>query len=248
MTEVLWSRLKAREIRERQAAGAVVVVPVGSTEQHGPHLPVQVDALVAGAIAEHAARLTDPPALVAPTVWVGLAEHHVSFGGTLTVAFETFHRLLRDLVDGLARQGFARVFLLNAHGGNEAALNVIVGELAIHHGIGVATAGYWSLVPEGVAAILERQANVQHACELETSVLLALCPELVDMAAVAGVDAPADAEEPARGTYRWRPMSHWTASGVVGVPSAATAEKGRELLDLLAGALAERLGDARLWR
>jgi creatinine amidohydrolase len=85
MAEVEWSRLKAPELRALAKDNAIVIVPVGSTEQHGPHLPTQVDCLLAGEIARRAAILAShtTPTLVTPTVWSGLAEHHMSLGATL---------------------------------------------------------------------------------------------------------------------------------------------------------------------
>src|SRR3954452_24742605 len=96
-TEIGWLRLKAAELRDLATRDAIVIVPVASVEQHGPHLPVQVDTLLAGEIGRRAARaLADRvPVVVAPTVWSGLAEHHMSFGGTITLDLATFHALLR---------------------------------------------------------------------------------------------------------------------------------------------------------
>ena len=92
MAEVEWSRLKAPELRALAKDNAIVIVPLGSTEQHGPHLPTQVDCLLAGEIARRAAILASrtTPTLVTPTVWSGLAEHHMSLGATLSVDFPTF--------------------------------------------------------------------------------------------------------------------------------------------------------------
>src|SRR4051812_23307387 len=117
--EVEWSRMKAHEIKARQAENALVIVPVGSFEQHGPHLPVQVDTLLAGEVARRAAVkiAATQSVLVTPTVWCGLAEHHMSFGGTLTLDFETFQALLRCICHSLIRQGFRKILLLNGHGG-----------------------------------------------------------------------------------------------------------------------------------
>ena len=133
MSEIEWWRLKAAEINALAARDAVVIVPVGSTEQHGPHLPTQVDSLLVGEIARRAARLAaaSTPVVVAPTVWSGLAEHHMSLGGTLSLDFATFLALLRCICRSLLRQGFHRILLLNGHGSNIAALSVVVNKLAV---------------------------------------------------------------------------------------------------------------------
>lgn len=252
MTEIEWHNLKARELRALAERDAIVIVPVGSTEQHGPHLPVQVDALLAGEVARRAARriAERSPVVVAPTVWAGLAEHHMSFGGTITLDLATFHGLLRCICQSIARHGFRRILLLNGHGGNITALNVIVGELTRELGVPVATATYWTVTKAEKAFedILERQPKVQHACEAETSMLLRLKPELVDQDAMRKVEAPTSGYGPKDGVYRWKSFAEVTKSGVIGVPQAASAEKGERLLEAAAAALAESLGSGEPWR
>ena len=119
MTDVEWVNLKAHELRALAKKDAIVIVPVGSTEQHGPHMPVQTDARLASEVAQRTARqITDrAPVIVTPPVWTGLAEHHMSLGGTITLDFDAFSRLLCGIVGSLARHGFRRILLLNGHGG-----------------------------------------------------------------------------------------------------------------------------------
>lgn len=251
MDRLEWHDLKAAELRALAARDAIVIVPVGSTEQHGPHLPVQVDALLAGEVARRAARLAAgrEPVVVAPTVWMGLAEHHMSYGGTITLDFPTFHAVLRCVCDSIVRHGFRRVLLLNGHGGNIAAMTVIVGELKRELKATIATATYWTLprAAEAFAAILERQPNVRHACEAETSMLLHLKPDLVDTEAMGALEAPTKGLLDQAGVYRWRSFAEMTESGVIGVPSAASAEKGERLLGAAGEALAEALISGDIW-
>ena len=250
MTEIEWANLNAAALRELAARDAIVIVPVGSTEQHGPHLPVQVDALLAGEVARRAASRTvekGVPAVVTPVIWTGLAEHHMSFGGTITLDFETFTAILRCVCQSVLRHGFRRVLMLNGHGGNIMALNVIVGELTRELSAPVATATYWQVAETEFRAILEAQDNIRHAGEAETSMLLALKPELVDQDAIAGIEAPADGLRPEGGLFRWRPIADWSDSGVIGAPAAASAEKGVRLLDAAAEALAEKLARGLPW-
>lgn len=246
-----WHDLKARELNELAAQNAIVIVPVGSTEQHGPHLPVQVDALLATEVGRRSAQRIagSQPVVLAPTVWVGLAEHHMSLGGTITLDHGTYHALLRCICGSILRHGFTRILLLNGHGGNIAALNVIVGELRRELDASIATACYW-LIPKAAKAfgeILERQSNVRHAGEAETSMLLHLKPELVDWEAAQALNPPIDGLGPEQGIYRWRPIADFTESGVLGVPKAASAEKGGRLLDAAADALAEALLSPEVW-
>src|SRR5208283_5147855 len=93
MTEVLWNRMTAPELRRAADDGAIVLLPVASTEQHGPHLATGVDALLGGEICRRTAELVvkERPVVVAPTVWMGLAEHHVAYGGTFSISLSTYH-------------------------------------------------------------------------------------------------------------------------------------------------------------
>jgi creatinine amidohydrolase len=247
--EVRWDHLKAHELRALAAAAATVVVPVAAIEQHGPHLPVMVDSLLCSAIAERAARSLAGrrPVVVAPTVWSGLSEHHIAFGGTITLDYATFCALLRCICRSLQRQGFARVLLLNGHGGNEAALRVVVEELTGELGLALATATYWQLAAEPFRAILERQSGVRHACEAETSMVLALRPELVDAGRFEEARTAEDDAGPP-GAWRWRCFTERTASGALGDPTAASAAKGERLLEAAAAALAELLANEPFWR
>jgi len=248
--EIRWSHLRAEQLRLLAAAPeAIVVVPVAAMEQHGPHLPVMVDSLLCSAVAERAAQRVTArrPVVVAPTVWSGLSEHHMAFGGTITLDYPTFCALLRCVCRSLQRHGFGRVLLLNGHGGNEAALRVVVEQLSAELDLILATATYWHLAAAPFAAILERQSGVRHACEAETSMVLALRPELVDQSRFAEARS-AEEEHGAATAYRWQSFAERTASGALGDPTAASAEKGERLLEAAGAALAELLLDEDLWR
>ena len=251
MVEVLWDNLKAHELRDLAQRDALVIQPVASVEQHGPHLPVQVDVLLVSEVALRAAReiAGQAPVVVAPTLWAGLAEHHMALGGTITLDLATYHAVLRCLCRSFRRQGFGRVCLLNGHGGNVTALNNISAELTIELGIPVATATYWTLpeTAEAFAGVLERQKNVRHACEAVTSMMLALRPELVDRQRMAELDGPMEGLGGHGGIYRWRSTAWWTETGVIGVPKAASAEKGERLLAAAAAGLARALTNPELW-
>ncbi len=252
MTEVEWGRLRAPQLRALAKRDAVAILPVGSIEQHGPHLPTQVDALLAGEVARRAARraAATTPVVVAPTVWSGLAEHHMSLGATLSIDFDAFFALLRGLTRSLVRHGFRRVLLLNGHGGNIAALTVIANELGVELDAPIATASYWMLARDGFKAVLERQTNVRHACEAETSMLLALAPELVDMEAVRDVVGPTErelADVAGPDAHRWRSFQARTSHGVIGDPRAASAEKGERLLEAAADAVAKLVANREFW-
>jgi creatinine amidohydrolase len=222
-------------------------------EQHGPHLPTQVDALLAGEVARRAARKAcgATPVVVAPTVWSGLAEHHMSLGGTLSLDFNTFFALLRCVCRSLVRHGFKRVLLLNGHGGNIAALTVIVNELCVELNATIATTSYWNLASAEFGRLLERQKNVRHACEAETSMMLALVPELVDVAAAQKAVGPTGKELAevvvGEAAHRWRSFKSRTRHGAIGDPRAASAEKGERLLEAAASAVAALIANEEFW-
>ena len=250
--EIEWMRLTAEELRARAEADALVIVPVASLEQHGPHLATGVDIVLATAVAARTARriaASGAPVVVTPTVWTGMAEHHMEFGGTVTLGHEAFAAVLRGIVHSAARCGFRRAMLLNGHGGNAEAVAVAAGALAAEFGIKVAAGTYWHLAGDAFAPILERQQSVLHACEAETSMMLAVMPEAVRRDRLAEAHGPhstrVEGQPPALHLRRsFRAVSE---SGVVGDARAATAEKGERLLEAAAERIAAMLLDPRLW-
>jgi creatinine amidohydrolase len=248
--EVEWANLKAAELRDLATREAIVVLPVAAMEQHGPHLPVMVDTLLCGEVARRAALRASGrhPVVVAPTVWSGLSEHHMPFGGTFTLDFATFRSLIECLCRSLLRHGFRRVLLLNGHGGNIAALRVVVDELR-RLDMRLMTATYWQVDPVAIADLLERQSGVQHACEAETSMVMALRPELVDESKFAAAKhvEPGQVAGQAQAVHSPMKFEERTPTGVVGDPTAASAEKGERLLEAAAIAVAGVLSNDELW-
>lgn len=250
MVEVEWGRLRAHEVRALAQREAVVIVPIGSLEQHGPHLPTITDMLLVSDVAVRAARLAYDrhPVVVTPCVWTGLSEHHMIFGGTVTLDYATFAALLRGIVGSLIHHGFERICLLNGHGGNVAALRTITEELTLEYDVPVVSGTYWHIAGERVNALLEKQDTIRHACEAETSMVMALAPELVDRDHLNDADHEEDAaRSPADPLYRWSDFAERTPTGALGSPSAATPEKGERLLSEAAAVLADRLVAPGLW-
>jgi creatinine amidohydrolase len=250
--EVQWRRLRADQLREKAKLDAIVIVPVGAMEQHGPHLPVEVDSLLAETIALKTARLMvkTTPVVVLPCLWTGISEHHMSFGGTISLKFPTFLALLTDVCHSLVRHGFKRIVLLNGHGGNDNGLRVIADELAYTLKVSVVQFTYWHAAEQPIARLLDRQTKLLHACEAETSMLMALRPELVvaDQFVAAEVPCTKHTEElVGPGIYRWRSLAAMASSGVVGYPTAASAKKGEQLLAAIGADLAEKLVSKGLW-
>ncbi|WP_233752317.1 creatininase family protein [Halorussus halophilus] len=125
-SSVAWATKTRREIRETGTAdGSVVVVPVGSIEQHGHHLPVATDTLLADAVAHHGAERAggDVPLLVTPPVWTGFSPHHTSLGGTLTLELEDLLAILEQVADNALENDFDGVCFVNGHGGNASIID-----------------------------------------------------------------------------------------------------------------------------
>ncbi len=253
MSNIEWARLKASELNEQAKSGAIVLLPVASTEQHGPHLPVGVDADLCGEICRRAAlKLVAGgwPAVVAPTLWCGLAEHHTAFGGTFTLTLPTYLAVLKDLCRSILRAGFQRILIVNGHGGNMTALNAFSEELTRELDNPIAVTTYWLLAEEPFGALLEDQRSVLHACEAETSMMMALHPDLVDRERLADARGPMARQAGQtlnRPLHRWRSFKEITASGVIGDARRASAEKGERLLEAAAEAIAERLARGEPW-
>jgi creatinine amidohydrolase len=248
-----WRKLRADQLRELARADAVVILPVASLEQHGPHLPVEVDSMLGETVAVCAARKIaerGQQAVVLPVLWTGLSEHHMSFGGTVTLDFPAFYAVVEGVCRSVLRHGFKRIVLLNAHGGNENALRTITDELTPKLGVPIVQFTYWYAAAAAIAKILDTQGGLMHACEAETSMMLAVRPELVAMDRVGMAKAnstPDVADVVGGGVYRWRTIAARSSSGVIGNPEAATAEKGERLFEAIATALADKLCNRELW-
>jgi creatinine amidohydrolase len=249
---VEWARLKAHELRHLASRDAVVVIPVAAMEQHGPHLPVQVDSRLATEVSLRAARKAFPsrPTVVLPVIWCGLSEHHMPFGGTITLDHPTLHGLFRCIVDSVRRHGFRHVLILNGHGGNIVASQMIAQDLSLEmEDVTVLAATYWLEAADRLGPLLEDQSNVLHAGEAETSMMMALTPELVDDTDLASCAVKADLGflQAGKGSYRWRSLAHVTPNGVIGDPRHASAGKGERLLEAASDAIAALIKDPASW-
>ncbi|MCR8726465.1 creatininase family protein [Frigidibacter sp. ROC022] len=221
-----------------------VLVPVGSTEQHGPHLATGTDSILAAAVCERAARLLTTegrPAAVTPAIWTGLTGHHTGFGGTFTLSLATFSALIRDICASIRGAGFSDIVLVNGHGGNMAALWAVATDISVRSGQTVWSTTYFVEAATGIAAELESQSSLQHACEAETSMIWALSPDQVRQDRLTdgpGFDMAASMQPRLRA---FEPFSNLTASGVSGFARRATPEKGERLLASAARILASSL-------
>jgi len=214
----------------------LAVLPVGSTEQHGPHAPLGTDVLTAEAVAEAGVDRYDGEVVVAPAIPVGVAEEHRQFPGTLWVSEETFRSYVRETVASLAEHGWDRVVLVNGHGGNVGALREVAGRI-VRRDDTYAVPFTW------FDAVGDQSADMGHGGPLETAVLRAVAPELVreDRIEKAREGASDGWGEWVSGVNLAFDSAEFTENGVVGDPDAGDADRGEELLELAADALAALL-------
>lgn len=246
---VMWKELTAAELRDTAQAGAIVLLPVASMEQHGPHLPVGVDTIlcesVCKAAAEHVAG--EMPIVVAPTLWCGMAEHHMAYGGTFTFDLPTYQAVLQAFLKSIARHGFKRVLIVNGHGGNISALSAFLPDLVQATGLKLCATTYFELAQPDIAKVLEDQDRVRHACEGETSLMMVVAPELVRREKLPEAHGPAHSTPRPLGVGRYRSFRDFSASGVVGDARRASAEKGQRLATVCRDAIAAVLRDKEAW-
>lgn len=215
---------------------ALLVVPVGSTEQHGPHLPAGTDAAIVTAVAHRAALAATRPEtiVVAPTLAYGASDHHLPFGATLSLRHETFAHVLADLLASAARTGARRAFVLNAHGGNTASCTAAAAEASRAHAILCATAIVSQLLdPSTLDAPLPG-----HAGRFETSLMLAIDPGSVRMERAR--PSPGGGARPVpRGLVVAEPGRWQELDGFTDAPETATRELGQSLLEAAVRVTAE---------
>jgi creatinine amidohydrolase len=236
--KVLWAEMRRPELEEALRQRAVVVLPVGAIEQHGPHLPVDTDTNSVTEIAVRVAEsLAEPRVLVLPTIAYGLSPHHMGFVGTITLRFDTLVAVVRDVCRSVHAHGFRKLVILNGHGGNSALLNAVAASL-VEERIFVASLTYWTPIAADLREVGESAlGGMSHACEMETSVQLHLRPQLVDMAsAFAAPVVPLtsfffhDFRAPGSVTYT-ADFKLDAVDGIRGDPTVAKAETGERILD-----------------
>jgi creatinine amidohydrolase len=255
---MLLENMKWPEVRKLDLSHILVVMPLGSFEQHGPHLPFTVDTEIITAIAQAVEKRMSDRVLLAPTLWLGHSPHHLNFPGTLSAEPRVYMDIIKSLVGSMVRHGARKIFLLNGHGGNEApaplAMRELKSEFAGIKDLFVTFASYWWL---GGGALKEiRQSGVGgigHACEMETSVMLAIRPDKVDMSAArkAGPGAALSyrvidmqASNPIAMVSEFDELSD---TGVLGEPELASAEKGQRFLDAFVDPIVGFLEDFQGW-
>lgn len=241
-----WADLSTREFallqRSPDIARVVAVLPVGATEQHGPHLPLAVDSCLVDAVVHNALPLlaADVPVLVLPTQAVGKSNEHARFPGTLTLGADTLIRVWTELGECVAAAGVRKLLLFNAHGGQVALMDIVARDLRARRDLVVYFSNWYDLpVADAVMApfdATERRFGI-HGGDIETSMMLALRPDRVDMALARNFASTAQVrarDYPILGNGRsaklaWQ-MQDYNPQGACGNAAAASADKGRALV------------------
>ena len=244
-----WADLTWQDIRDLPKEPGVVVLPIGAIEQHGPHLPVWTDALLAERSSRRAFELlpADVSALLLPTLSYGKSNEHTGFPGTIALSAATLIALLRDIGAAVARSGFSRLLFVNTHGGNKAVLEIMCRDLRAEFGLLCFLAQGQhdtSKLPD-----IERKFGI-HANTAETALLLHLTPELVKTPLPAA-HYPAFTSPQFNLTFPpqvgWLTRD-WSTDGHFGDPGAATPEDGAEWFEQIAASLAVQIAEASSFR
>jgi creatinine amidohydrolase len=242
------------EIREAVAENRVVVLPVGTVEQHGPHLPLVTDVLTATEMSRMAVERTPHEAVLLPSVYYSFNEHHLDFPGTIAVEGPTIVNYVTDIGKSLAHHGFRKILLVNGHGSNVPFLDIAARNITNKTDAICAMVSWWSLIPKALLAELresEFPGGMAHGCELETSVLLYLRGDLVQFE-----KAKRDINFQATEFFYWdlaapSPVhfqewfSRYSKTGTVGDPTKATREKGEKFVTAVVDRMVALLSEFR---
>src|SRR5947209_12557168 len=219
------------QLRQVPRDRSVVVAPLAACEQHSRHLPTFTDTLLVTAVAEGVEQRLPRQVLLLPTLWLGASSHHLRFGATLSAEVDTHVTMLCDLLIPLLEDGHQRFLVLNGHGGNIDTMHMALRRLQPRYRDRLLTAAsYWEIAEQELAHLAEGpRKSMGHACEFETSMVLALRPDLVRRDEIK--DDPSPSEPALRGLFLAEDMKQRTDHGAVGYPEPASPEKGRTFLN-----------------
>ncbi|MBV8147650.1 MAG: creatininase family protein [Candidatus Eremiobacteraeota bacterium] len=247
------------QVREAAAEGVVAVIPIATIEDHGPHLPIDTDLRLCNAVCEAAVSRAAGRAVLVPSINHGYTPHHMDFPGAITIGAHTLIDYGVDVCRSLARHGFEKLLIVNGHGSNTPFVDIIARLSVIETGVLAAAVNYWAA--PGVREVAERLRDsekvggMNHACEFETSLYLAIAPDLVDMSQAVRELSHRPTEnywtDLIAGDGPLVMMEHWSAlsaTGVMGDPTKASAEKGRALLQAAADGIVTLIDELRARR
>ena len=245
--KILLGEMTREQIRQI-APDTTVVLPTAAVEQHGPHLTILTDTLACTTICQRAAELASEqgPVTVAPPIHFGSSHHHFPYAGVLSLSNATFIQVVKEICESLVRSGFRRIAIVNGHGGNDEAIRVAAREVTLAQPVSIAAASYWTiagpaLIEEGAVTAVGLLPG--HAGAFETSLVLALRPELVDRASFPPplANPPFHADLRHRATVIHAGQSLGSGPGFTDNPANASAEHGKRFLDIITREVAKFL-------
>jgi creatinine amidohydrolase len=249
--EFRYNRLTWPEMNDAIAEQRLVILPTGSTEQHGKHLPLDVDIFLCESVCHEVGRRAAGKVLVLPPVAYGLNLHHIDFPGTIHIEPETFIAFCFNITKSVAYHGFRKILLVNGHGSNQPLIDLVARKTVLATQSLCFATGYFNFLLKAFEPIRE-SAVMAHADEFETSLYLHLAPERVkrDLALKDDdrmgkfVSSDSTSNYPVRFNDYW---GRWTQTGVHGDATKATAEKGQILFEAAVSGLLELVDELRAW-
>ncbi len=231
---MIWDQLTSQEVKQLNK-GIPIILPIAATEQHGPHLPLATDRMIGEHFANKIHEVIPDQVLILPAVGIGCSDHHMDFPGTLTLSHAVFIDQLEQIIKSVAHHGFYKLILLNSHGGNLGAGQVIVEKAGYEHPeMQIIMASWWQIARDQLLKITETGfGGVGHAGEFETSLMMLIAPDLVRKELIVQGNnessfdwANADLLHGPRASW-YRTMKQLTPNGIYGDPRAASAAKGK---------------------
>ena len=234
---IFWEKNTWPEIKDKLTKIKAVILPIGSIEQHGPHLPLACDTIGAYKLSQSIASELKENVLVLPPIYYGVSEHHMDFPGTITISTDTLISIVYEIASSLRRFDIKKIIIINGHGGNIPALNIAIRKINENLHMQAILINPWELITDVTEKVLETKIW-GHACEFETSLAMVEMPDLVrfDKIVDPKIKEPKIKYmaiwEKNRVNTPWR-TKDFTDTGSIGFPSKATKEKGKKLWDAM---------------
>ncbi len=251
-----FEELTSPEVAALDRDKTVLVLPLGSVEQHGNHMPLGTDTLLVHSVSLAAAGRGSAPVVVLPPPWYGFSAHHMRFPGSITLRPETLMAVTEDIVASLVKHGFRRILIANGHGGNGGVIDVLASQLGNRHygKARIAALTYFALARDAIAALRRSQpGGMGHACEFETALVQHIRPDLVKMERAAATypdpGSPYLTTDLLGGSAvkTYLDFADLSPTGTLGDPSLATPEAGAKFFEAAVSALAAFIEDFRRW-
>ena len=249
-TEYRYNRLTWEEMNDAIAMQKVVILPTGSTEQHGHHLPLDVDVFLAESVCLEVGRRAPEKVLVLPPIAYGLNLHHIDFPGTIHIEPEVFIAFCLNITKSVAYHGFKKILLINGHGSNAPLIDLIARKTVLATNSLCAALNYFPFATDAFDKVKETPV-MAHADEFETSLYLHLAPERVRMDKAGKGDDVMGKYVSSDSTSKYVRFNdfwgRWTKLGVHGDATKATAEKGKVIFDAAVSGILEFIDEWRNW-